>query len=548
MYFSKGDVDSLCGNAVNAIPADCAKTVKVIGFSEEVVQNVLKLCTNASSVGPAVCYNQIHIPVPMEFKSELCNNAEDAIAAECANIMYKAASQHKLEKVRFMCQHGRWNATFALDCMKNTPVNVPDKWTLCKGARNALGPVNCTTELLEKHIAPKLAMEICNGALSNDPAKCYLALPRKWDKEEKAAFCKFNGNMGRVDCAMNVTSTLVNSTKKMNLCKSSNGIGPAMCANALSGRFAKHVVLSRCTGQPDDAVAQCMIKVTRTMSSDLKFKLCKSARSLIPANCIQHAPYTFTEEERVEVCQYATTEFPVKCMQNLHADKMDSKYVIQLCQRSTSIVPSTCFKALPQKWPDSEKVRVCKNAQDAQVVTCVRDLPPRYTINDRVELCQDCTDVENVVLCASQYAGMLGTSLKAKLCKNATGKYPAPCYLQSPNGMPVLDRVQLCQGATSTMPAECAKLISLRNTMSSSIVPVCRGAETLTPANCIVYQIRQNAGITRDVIRYCQSVKAMPTLVHVSKLGRECESIIPNCKLHITFATTDQVFFRFYCL
>ena len=148
---------------------------------------------------------------------------------------------------------------------------------------------------------------------------------------------------------------------------------------------------------------------------------------------------------------------------------------VELCTGGSNPGPAHCASALQGKVSAVRRIDLCKGAVDNVPAKCFKDSKKALQNDD---------------------------DLTVSLCKGAGSDVVVECVLKAPFTMEPKDKAELCNGATSTKPAECAEFMWNGNTRvaagtvddvmnSGKVVKLCKGVESVTPAMCYLQAPRE---------------------------------------------------------
>ena len=545
-FLSVKERSSLCSLSAKYgdAPADCAKTVKLKLQSQRYVAVLLELCTTASSIGPAVCFNLLNpiSSLTMETKIQLCSDARTAAPAECARVVLDVVQSKRLsnENVVFACQGFERNATLVHECLVATPrsVSKETQLRLCKNARS-MHSVDCFATLNKKKYSPKLAARICAEATSSEPARCALELRGKWSDDEKVQLCRGVTSLASIQCVSAIKSVSFKNPDRVAICTGAQSVGRADCINAASGKLSNVEKIRLCNGAQSTIPAECFAKIQSNIETLLKITLCEHTTSVQPALCFNRANRDLSDKQKVELCRNAVSDYPNRCLGTIRATRVPSDLKIALCHGATTVAPAECFNHLPFGVSQDYGVLLCRHATSALPSECARDAPHNFTQHDKVTLCTGAESVKPAE-CARQYIGKVDRDVLIELCQHAPSKAPVLCFRAAPMAMKARLKVKLCAQANDTLPALCV------NTISPAVhdafrVNACQGATSLTPAYCAMHTHLNKLDLTNEGAEYCRTAVVAPTSLEISRLEYLCPVLLPHCPVKVTLLIMDQV-------
>lgn len=522
-------------------PAECAKAVKLKLHTSRNAALLLDLCTTASSIGPAVCYNKLKADMKPETKLALCERATNDLPAECAETVRHVLRLKRPsdEEIVNMCHNFFGNTSMVAECLKLTPkLKTGNRLTLCRRAVS-LSPIECFDLLmLKKKMKTEQVVEVCSGTASIAPAECVLEVKGRWSDQELKELCRGATSIAPATCVAAIASSKVKNSDRIEICKGAVDIGPADCINSASPKLNLEEKKRLCKGSQSTVPAECVRSIRSPLDLSLKVTLCEKTQSIQPALCFNRAKHEFTDKQKVELCRDATSDYPNKCIGTIRAMRVASDLQVALCHKANSISPAECFNELPVGMSQDYGVILCRGTTSTTPAQCAKQAPMKFASEDKVILCSE-ADSEHPAACARQYIGKVDAKIKAKLCHKAQSNAPAVCFRTAPYFMKTSLKVTLCSQVQDTKPVECVNQIHPR-IRDSFRVRACAGATSLTPAHCTMHAFLNRMDLTDDVADECRVAVSTPSGLDITEISHLCPSLLPNCPIQATLWIVDQ--------
>ncbi|KAJ1450781.1 hypothetical protein M885DRAFT_531439 [Pelagophyceae sp. CCMP2097] len=269
------------------------------------------------------------------------------------------------------------SAGWALDgCLRDAPASLSksEKAALCSGA--GAGAADCARAALRKRLGAQHTVALCAAASTAAPGECASAFPPAADDAEKVALC----------------ARAVPGLEKE----------PAACVKAL-------------------AAAGALDAATRTA-------VCGTARSDAPAKCFVALSKKRTDlgvDDVVRLCAPTASE---ACALSKHLKNAAPNVVVELCAGGGTEAAAQCFSRAPMQFEAAAAARLCAGADAVTlpvVLACAADLAKRAKKEDV-------------------------TARAAAFCKKGGS---LPCVAES-GALPLADALDLCAGGGRAAPAE----------------------------------------------------------------------------------------------
>ena len=348
----------LCKGALDAGPIKCATSILQAGLRNNVLGSMRKslgsilefLCAGASNDAPAQCLQRsLKAQIDVDSALRLCRKVKDTASVDCAASLLDKSSRK--------------------NHMKNSNI---------------------------RHMSIDLATRICQGAMSEEPAKCARALPKNLPVSIMA-----------------------------DICRGAKSVGPGQCA--LAG--GKIPLLALKPG------------VNYLGQRPLLVSLCAGATSDAPVKCFQVVIGSLSAEDRVELCSGAKDETPARCIQAIRVRGMSSRARLELCRGAESIAPATC----------ANRMTVMIGGYRRGIDYPSNGMSDGHKFSERKAREKAAGTFDASSLSASH----LGL---AHLCRDASQQNPdgpTSCFQAAPASLSGEERVDLCHKAVSDSPALC---------------------------------------------------------------------------------------------
>lgn len=292
-------------------------------------------------------------------------------------------------------------------------------------------------------------------------------------------------------------------------------VGPAACSIMAKDilHFKFDEMLKLCKESKSAAPVECVMKLeSRLRGTPLAYDLCTRASTVFPSECfmqislLRKSNKKIKDEQIIEFCKGMEDKAPMNClMMSQNSTSLSLETAMSLCKAAIgsgdssqhnvrnfmtsscisalkeSIQPSTasfdedivrfCVEINPLQYPhlisdSSEDIESFKNAATScfqeinGLVASGNKLYSWLTVNHRLGICSNApvalgpvnctaTVLENYKQKESQLS--LTASDLVALCKGATNKGPADCFLESKGLGNVEQRTELCNSATNAV-------------------------------------------------------------------------------------------------
>jgi hypothetical protein len=374
----------LCGEAVTAGPAECARAAisgRVLGSQSS---RVVELCGGASTRGPADCAAAVGSRLPPDLALDLCSSASSAFPAHCV--------------------------LSAEGFVKDAAARVH----LCAGTEDSL--------------------------LS--PARCAAGMPRWVSEEDRVALCTGAVGEGPADCA----KKLGKGEAMVSVCQGAESSGPAECFRAAGKASTALDAESRaalCRNASNDAPFRCFVAVSGMMSLEDRISLCSGELgSKASATCAKAAPISLSGKEIVGLCRAAPQEeplAPVRCFKSTSLAAFDSEWDrISFCSGPGAASAEFCAKAVP-RGRSLDISRLCTGADASSdprlAVSCAKKVKmagfsstdPSAASRMVADLCRADEGGAAAAECFNMAPRELSPEQRVQICAGATSTEPAKC-------------------------------------------------------------------------------------------------------------------------
>ena len=311
-----------------------------------------------------------------------------------------------------------------------------------------------------------------------------------------------------------------------------------LCSGAASSwpaRCALHLLSP--SGQKERRAQNATVRATaeglllRAMPGDAAV-LCRGARSEAPLRCAVAAGAAVGDGMVAAACSGARSAGPGECIATI-SSHIDSTLRLRLCRFAASSAPALCANAAPSGLAADDLATLCVGARSEAPALCALDAPSYgVELDQRHVLCSGAPDEAPLgpLLCFAQVRAKLygfERSAALDLCRGATSSVPVRCAAAALTGSNlrsdgVFARWQrdteggagaaraaagelgasanrdgfvtaMCSGAASTGPGQCAAAVANGNVaiVAKDIIALCHGTAAATPGFCAVAHMKE---------------------------------------------------------
>lgn len=363
------DSISLCAAAVDASPAECARsalkkvsrqvpTAKIAAFCKSAdkqrascmarpskdLETSMHLCSlkGNKGLGHAECEKRAHQgKLSAEAAASLCSGAASAAAGQCAAF---APYEWSAIAKSMLCETLRFEANETLADIRGRCGHAAARAIGSSFARRALG----------QEPTESLAARTCSRAVDTSPAECLAQAPKGWHVSEVVSLCeRSKGESAAAYCARSLVGAFAKRALKhlaplvvASVCGGANGVkaAAAIVECAIAAASSGNLVSQLCAAGDAPAVAaatECFKALSPAQSVETRIRVCSGAPAsapVAPAACF-HALRTarrvqrISDAEAVALCRGATTPTPAYCAAS-------SRYSLTEC-RTVDSVPTS---------------------------------------------------------------------------------------------------------------------------------------------------------------------------------------------------------------
>ncbi|KAF0691869.1 hypothetical protein As57867_016923, partial [Aphanomyces stellatus] len=354
---------------------------------------------------------------------------------------------------------------------------------------------------------------------------CTVRAPQYMSPADRESLCRrvnLDTAAAPADCATHLhlkVTTAANTELAVGLCQNATSLGPALCFLAVRQQLARRadVVLTLCRGAVDEEPALCFQELDRRLGwpHDQLASVCADPAAFADTRavlgCLQRPPVQgLSRPSLLTLCRRPDrlTDATTTCFKTLGQQHPPSvrDTLLPLCLAGHVDGALACLTAAPRSWPPAFKVELCMDAQDAMPVECAKGLGSAWSPARQLVLCRGATSTQ-AVRCVAALSVRFSSDDKLALC-GTSDDFPFRCTraLQRRDTLAPADQVALCRGATSLTPADCFNAAAVTSLSTPLQIQLCAHSGTRDRVHCV-----QRLGLSTnhhvftpsDVVRLC---------------------------------------------
>jgi len=542
----------LCVGAENHFPAECANallssTGKNRGklstrtIDIDAVVSVCRMATTTTTtlsatttkdgkseegwMNPARCVWACPQQLPSAVVADLCRGAPSSGPGECASAGARIAS-----------------LALDINVVRQQERKEKEKRKQRGDGRRLLQTTATLSSPVVLSLPPSLhrLARLCGGASSTGPVECYLVPMGSLGSEQKVSLCSGASNVAPARCVQAVRVRGMAAEAKVRLCRGATSIAPATCANTMPSSVGGQGAFNHEAGELSSSSTP-----TSTFSQHIGLaQLCSGASKYKPdgpSKCFLRATSVLTVPERIELCRGTLSESPAICANNVVSRDRDmsARQIVTLCKSNTNtntigsesnnkgtekrkrktktsadVSPSDCIARAPKSWESSLRLSLCRNAVHStdESLKCANDMSnhPSLLPDDalKLELCLTAKRPsfhknwrkhrrrrERHPPSTSSSSGNSDHQHQQQRESITISPIVACLTAAAPQASRLTQQqtVEICKGATSVMPAKCAR--SAPSSLGGDqVVHLCSGARSLSPVHCAAHVLHSSVG------------------------------------------------------
>ncbi|GMH47906.1 hypothetical protein TL16_g00178 [Triparma laevis f. inornata] len=415
-------VIKLCLNAVSDDNLECANhnDVKTHLSSDR----KSKLCGVVGGEGPANCFKSCPSTLGTVACVELCENAESTGPSDCVRkiegkIFRKLGDDNVIE----LCKNAL-NSGPGVCVNAGVGVEENSLVRLCKGGINS-NAIECYKN--SKGLSMKddeLKVELCVGASSNWPVKCFKESQNTMSENGKVELCKKAKSRLPAECAKAISlqfkvlegtiqDRVVEEDVLVRVCNGVENSGVVRCFEGAGKGLGGGGLEELCGSVEDEKEGRRRGECSREgleggLEGGVVAKLCggNGAEELVtaPVDCAMAAPYGFTGKDVLTLCEGAVSTGPSMCAKSVPNGFSNNQKAV-LCSQASGTTPVNCLNAL-QNVRIEDAVNICSGATDLTVAYCVNSVTATGQTGDYINYCRNVESVsKSLELIEVDYVG-----------------------------------------------------------------------------------------------------------------------------------------------
>ena len=498
---------ALCAGATDATPAACA-SAPVVQKRLDPAQQVA-LCTGSDARGVVDAEAALDTVLVGFLRAER-RDLEVAVPAACFSLVdflsvpgALALCSGARELTRALCvaafnnrRHEMWSLADA-DLMRLCPAVAPGSYAVTAPARCVAvfreGP------LMGSRMVPLLADAADAPAGTEAFAQKHVPVPmHAMSGEESATLCSGAESSWPARCALHLLSPSGQKERRAQNA-SVRATTEGLLLRAMPGDAA---VL--CRGARSEAPLRCAVAAGAAVGDGMVAAACSGARSAGPGKCIATISPHIDGALRLRLCRFAASSAPALCS-NAAPSGLAADDLATLCVGARSDAPALCALDAPSYGVELDQRHVLCSGAVSEAPTgpllCFAQVRAKlygFERNAALDLCRGATSSVPVHCAAAALTGrnLRSDSVFARWQRNAEGSAGAVHDAAAEPGASTSRDgfvTALCTGAASAGPGQCAAAVANGNVAveAKDIIALCRGTAAATPGFCAVAHTKE---------------------------------------------------------